>query len=135
MLDDRGPGHRGGDLHRQVVGGRAESAGCQDQARPARNRIAPDLFQQAGIVGDRGYSLNSGAGFGQALGQPGRVGVLDSSDHHLGPDRQDFGRGRRIGDPKSRFRSRLQLLALGRAGAASGGAFDPTAEFSIRPET
>ena len=89
--DELAAGEAGDHLGREVVGGRAEAAGGDDQVHPLRGHEAQRRLEVVGTVGDDEDVGDLDALPGQLFGDPGAVGVGDAPGQNLGPGDDDAG--------------------------------------------
>ncbi len=88
-LDGRGTVEDVGDhLDRQVVGGRAQAAGSDDEV-VTRAQETQRRGQVLGSVTDDGHDADIDTELAKPLGQPRAVGVGDAAGEHLGAGDED----------------------------------------------
>ena len=84
-------GEAGDHLAREVVGGRAEAAGGDDQVHPLGGHEAQRRLEVVGAVGDDEDVGDLHPALGQLFGDPGAVGVGDAPGQNLGSRDDDAG--------------------------------------------
>ena len=89
--DQLAAGEAGDDLGREVVGGRPQAAGGDDQVQPLRGAEAQRRLEVLGAVADEEDVGDLDAQLREALGDPGPVAVGDPTGQHLGPGDDDAG--------------------------------------------
>ena len=120
--DQLAPGEAGDDLGGQVVGGRAEAAGGDDQVHPLAGQEAQRRLEVVGAVGDDEDVGDLDPELGQAFGDPGPVAVGDPAGQDLGPGDDDLP-ARRIMAPEATGRGLAnspERLGLGSESTATG---------------
>ena len=106
--DQLAAGEAGDDLGGEVVGGRAEPAGGDDQVHPLGGHEAQRRLEVVGAVGDDEDVGDLDAELGQPFGDPGPVAVGDPAGEDLG-----------AGDDDAGADGRLRLVGKGRAWSCS----------------